>query len=86
MYVSPVGTLQNEVTSCNLRAPELPRIPRCVHFHMGNQTILHSKMISDVDCKGNIHCNQRGQPSQAAVEGEGRIVFHHEPSQEQVSL
>ena len=23
------------------------------------------------------HCSQRGQPSHAAVEGEGRIVLHH---------
>ena len=66
-----------------MRAAELPRIPTCTHFHMGNHTILHSKMVS-VNCKGNIHCNQRGQPSHAAVEGEGRIVLHHEPNQEQV--
>ena len=64
----------------------LPRIPTCAHFHMGNQTvmILHSKMVSDVDCKGSIHCTQRGQPSHAAVEAEGKIVLHHDPNQEQV--
>ena len=32
----------------------------------------------------NIYCNQRGQPSHAAVEGEGRVVLHHEPNQEQL--
>ena len=26
--------------------------------------------------KGIIHCSQRGQPSHAAVEGEGRIVLY----------
>ena len=52
---------------------------------MGNQAMLHSKMVSDVNCKGNIiHCNQRGQPSHAAVEGEERIFLHHEPNQEQL--
>ena len=61
-----------------------PRIPTRAHFHVGNQTILHSKMVSNVNCKGNIHCNQRGQPSHAPVEGEGRIVLHHEPNQEQL--
>ena len=30
------------------------------------------------------HCNQRGQLSRAAVEGERRIVLHHEPNQEQL--
>ena len=35
-------------------------------------------------CKGNIYCNQRRRPSHAAVEGEGRIVLHHEPSQEEL--
>ena len=29
-------------------------------------------------CKGIIHCSQRGQPSHAAVEGEGRIILHHQ--------
>ena len=43
-------------------------------------------MVSDVNCKGNIHCNQRGQPSHAAAEGKGRrIVLHHEPNQEQLN-
>ena len=43
-------------------------------------------MASNVDCKVNIHCNQRGKPSRSheAVEGEGRIVLHHKPNQEQV--
>ena len=45
---------------------------------------MYSKMVSNVNCKGSINCNQRGQPSHAAVEGEGRIVLHHEPSQEQL--
>ena len=48
---------------------------------------LHSKMVStqvsNANCKGNIYCNERGQPSHAAVEGKGRIVLHHEPNQEQ---
>ena len=82
--LSHVGTLQNEVKSCNLRVAELPRIPTCAHFHMGNQTILHSKMVSNVNYKGNIHYNQRGQLSHAAVEGERRTVLHHEPNQEQL--
>ena len=84
MNLSHVGTLQNEVKSCNLRVAELPRIPTYAHFHLGNQTILHSKMVSNVNCKENIHGNQRGQPSHATVEGEGRIVLHHEPNQEQL--
>ena len=67
-----------------MRAAELPRIPTCAHFYMGNQTILHSKMVSNVNWKGNIHCSQRGQPSLAAVEIEGRIVLHNEPNQEQL--
>ena len=41
------------------------------------------KVVSNVNCKGNIQCNQIGQPSHAAVEGEGRIVLHHEPNQKQ---
>ena len=45
---------------------------------------MDSEMVSNFNCKGNIHCNQRGQPSHAAVEGEGRIVLHHEPTQEQL--
>ena len=52
---------------------------------MGNQTVLHSKMVSMAIAKETcIHCSQRGQPSLAAVEGEGRIVLHHEPNQEQL--
>ena len=77
MNLSHVGTLQNEVKRCNLRGLNCEG-----YLHV--QTMLHSKMISNVNCKGNIHCNQRGQPSYAAVEGEGRIVLHHEPSQEQL--
>ena len=34
--------------------------------------------------KGNIYCNQGVQPFHAAVEGEERIVLHHEPNQEQL--
>ena len=45
---------------------------------------MHSKMVSNVNCKGNIHCNHKEQHSHAAVEGEGRIVLHHEPNQEQL--
>ena len=32
------------------------------------------------NCKGNIHCRKKGQPSHAhaAVEGEGRIVLNHQ--------
>ena len=45
---------------------------------------MHIKVVSNVNCKGNIHCNQIGQLSHAAVEGEGRIVLHHEPNQEQL--
>ena len=29
-----------------------------------------------LNSKGIIHCSQRGQPSHAAVEGEGRIVLY----------
>ena len=36
------------------------------------------------NCKENIHCSQRGQPTNAAVGGEGRIVLHHEPNQKQL--
>ena len=28
------------------------------------------------NCKGNIHCSQKGQAYHAAVEGEGRIVLN----------
>ena len=42
----------------------------------------HSKWF--LNCKGNIHCSQRRQPSHAAVEGKGRIVLHHEPNQKQL--
>ena len=31
-----------------------------------------------LNCKGIIHYSQRGQPSHAAVEGEGRIILHHQ--------
>ena len=31
-----------------------------------------------LNCKGIIHCSQRGHPSHAAVEGEGRIFLHHQ--------
>ena len=74
-----------ELFKTRLRAAaELPRIPTCAHFPMGNQTMLHSKKVCNVNCKGNIYCNQRGQPSHAAVEGEGRIVLYHWPNQEQL--
>ena len=39
-----------------------------------NQTILHSIQ----NCKGNIHCRQKGQPYHAAVEGQRRIVLNHQ--------
>ena len=39
-----------------------------------NQTMLHSMQNG----KGVIHCSQRGQPSHAAVEGEERIILHHQ--------
>ena len=70
LNLSHVGTLQNEVRSCNLRAVHV----QCIFMYMANQTMLHSMQ----NCKGNIHCSQRGQPSHAAVEGEGRIVLHHQ--------
>ena len=72
-----------ELFKTRLRAAIRARKDTDTHFHMGNQTILHSKMISNVNCKDNIHCNKKRQPSFAAVEGEGRIVLHHEPNQEQ---
>ena len=51
------------------------RIPTCAHFHVWtDQTMLRSIQ----NCKGNIHCSQKGQPSHAAVEGEGRIVLNHQ--------
>ena len=31
-----------------------------------------------LNCKGNTHCSQKGQPSHAAVESEGRIVLNHQ--------
>ena len=39
-----------------------------------NQTMRHSMQNG----KGIIHCSQSGQPSHAAVEGEGRIILHHQ--------
>ena len=41
-------------------------------------------MVSNVNCTRNIHCNQRGQLSHAAVGVEGRIVLHDEPNEEQL--
>ena len=38
------------------------------HADLHTEWFLHST--------GIIHCSQRGQPSHAAVEGEGRIVLH----------
>ena len=51
------------------------RIPTCAHFHVYGQIRLCC--TASKIAKGNIHCSQRGQPSHAAVEGEGRIVFLH---------
>ena len=62
------------------------RVPTCAHFHENGQSNFaaqHAKWFLN-NCKGNIHCSQRGQPSHAAVEGEGRIVLHHEPNQKQL--
>ena len=42
----------------------------------------HAKWF--LNCKGNIQCSQRGQPSHAAVEGEGRIALHHEHNRKQL--
>ena len=60
-------------------------------MHIFIWAILHAQQngfygtrVSNVNCKGNIYCNQRGQPSHAAVEGEGRIALHHESNQEQL--
>ena len=61
------------------------RMPTCAHFHVYGQSdyaAQHAKRF--LNCKGNIHCSQRGQPSHTAVEGEGRIVLHHEPNQKQL--
>ena len=61
------------------------RIPTCAHFHVYGQSdyaAQHAKWF--LNCKENIHCSQIGQPSHAAVEGERRIVLHHEPNQKQL--
>ena len=63
------------------------RIPTCAHFHEYGQSdyaAQHAKWF--LNRKANIHCtcSQREQPSHAAVEGEGRIVLHHEPNQKQL--
>ena len=75
-----------ELFKTRLRAANCTRrIPTCAHFHVYGQSDYaahHAKWFLN-NCKGNIHCSQRGQPSHAAVEGEGRIVLHHEPNQKQ---
>ena len=62
------------------------RTPTRAHFHVYGQSdyaaTQHAKWF--LNCKGNIHYSQRGQPSHAAVEGEGKIVLHHEPNQKQL--
>ena len=61
------------------------RIPTCAHLHVhgiSDYAAQHAKWF--LNCKGNIHSSQRGQPSHAAVEGEGRIVLHQEPNQKQL--
>ena len=49
------------------------RIPTFAQFHTQNADP-HTEWF--LNSKGIIHCSQRGQPSHAAVEGEGRIVLH----------
>ena len=50
------------------------------HFHVYGQAdyaAQHARWFLN-NCKGNIHCSQRRQPSYAAVERKGRILLHHE--------
>ena len=71
-----------------MRSAELPRIPRCAHFQMGNQTTLYAQhkwfLPRFLKSIAKETSTERGQPSHAAFEGEGRIVLHHEPNQEQL--
>ena len=60
------------------------RIPTFAQFHIYGQIRLvdyaaqHPDLHTEwfINSKGIIYCSQRGQPSHAAVEGEGRIVLH----------
>ena len=60
------------------------RIPTFAQFHIYGQIGLVDYAAQHADphtewflnSKGIIHCGQRGQPSHAAVEGEGRIVLY----------
>ena len=62
----------NEVKSCNLREEDSHMCTfSCI---WATQTMLHSMQNG----KGIIHCSQRGQPSHAAVEGDGRIILHYQ--------
>ena len=72
LNLSHVGTLQNEVRNCNLRAEGTHMCTfLCIWT---NQTVLHNIQ----NCKGNIHCSQKGQPSHAAVEGEESLVLNNQ--------
>ena len=82
MNLSHVVTFQNEVRAATC----VRRILTCAHFHVYGQSdhaAQHAKWFPS-NYKGNIHCGKRGQPSHAAVEGEGRIILHQEPNQKQL--
>ena len=87
MILSRVGTLQNEVKSCNLRVEDTHictvsyiyghgqiRLVDCSVQHADPHIDPHTEWF--LNSKGIIHCSQRGQPSHATFEGEGRIVLH----------
>ena len=62
------------------------RIPTFAQFHIYGHgqirlvdcAVQHADPLTEwfLNSKGIIHCSQRGQPSHAAFEGEGRIVLH----------
>ena len=69
MNLSHVGTLQNEVKSCNLRAE-------------GNQTMLHSMQdgFQIVAKETSTAVKEDSRPMQLLkVKPERRILLHHEP-------
>ena len=49
-----------------------------ISMYMGKSNYAAQHAERFLNCKGIIHCSQRGQPSHAAVEGEWRIVLHHQ--------
>ena len=81
MILSHVRTLQNEVKSCNLHAEDTHICTSFIYIgKLDWTTILHSMQTciqNDFQIpKESSTVVKDGQPSPAAVEGEGRIVLY----------